>query len=141
MEERVFFFRGVSGEVEREETFRDENDGGEKKTFKKNSNPYRVDQQPVLAAVLVEPRGGPEARGPGADDEDADLEVFERGRERERERERGGGGEVRRSRSRKKSSERSMAHENALLLTFSFSSVSLSLSRLEENQLAFSEKS
>ena len=34
-----------------------------------------------------------------------------------------------------------MAHENALLLTFSFSSVSLSLSRLEENQLAFSEKS
>ena len=90
--ESFFFFRGVSGEVEREETFRDENDGGEKKTFKKNSNPYRVDQQPVLAAVLVEPRGGPEARGPGADDEDADLEVFERGRERERERERGGGG-------------------------------------------------
>lgn len=34
---------------------------------------HRVNQQPVRLAVLMEPRGRAQARGPGAHDEDADL--------------------------------------------------------------------
>ena len=44
-----------------------------KKERKSSKKTHRIDQQPVLAAVLVQARGRSQPRGSGADDEDADL--------------------------------------------------------------------
>lgn len=56
--------------------FGSKNESSKVKKKKKANTTHRVDEEPVLAAVLVEARGGAEACGPGADDEDADLFLF-----------------------------------------------------------------